>query len=310
MRILAVILLLVVPMTGFAQSPAALRKEERALRKALADPERMAEAEMDLDAGRFETWRELAANLEKQGRIDEAIAAMYEGAGQIPTRSADLRATARSATAEAVRFEERLKGPTMATTRATWSAAISVQRGRSPVDRLEAGLEPFANGYLNDTIRRLTVIGRHDEAHALAMGAMEIATSFRLRAAGRDVQAREVQLYRDRSWALRTVVRTAFTLAATVDPAMDADLNAAEAAMRAGDATGAERRFRQFLAAQPDPIIISRFRLRATIGLIHALRAQQKAPEAQALRSELLAALRWQSWPDGPQIVAVRRATE
>ncbi|MGV3455593.1 hypothetical protein [Sphingomonas sp.] len=310
MRILALLLLLAVPVTAFAQSPAALRKEERALRKALADPEGIAQADMDLDGSRFELWRALAANLEKQGRVDAAIAAMYEGAGQIPTRSADLRATARSATAAAVQFEERLKGPTVATTRATWSAAISVQRGRSPVDRVEAGLEPFANGYLNETIRRLTAIGRHDEAHALAMGAMEIATSFRLRAAGRDVQAREVQLYRDRSWAMRTVVRTAFTLAGTVDPAVDADLNAAEAMMHAGDAVGAERRFRQFLAAQPDPIIISRFRLHATIGLIRALRAQQKVTEAQALRSELLAALRWQSWPDGPQIVAVRRATE
>jgi tetratricopeptide (TPR) repeat protein len=306
---LALLLLLAVPATAFAQSPAALRKEERALRTALDDPASSEQADMDLDAGRFELWWDLAKNLEQQGRVDEAIAAMYRGAGEIPTRSADFRATARWAMAEAVKFEERLKGPTLATTRASWGAAISVQRGRSPVDRLEAGLEPFANGYLNDTIRRLTAIGRHDEAHALAMGAMEIATSFRLHAARGDVQAREVKLYRDRSWAMHTVVRTAFTLAAKVDPAIDADLNAAEATLQAGDAAEAERSYRAFLAAQPDPIIVSRFRLRATIGLIRALRAQKKDAEAETLRTELLDRLRWQSWPDGPQIVAVRRAT-
>ena len=76
----------------------------------------------------------------------------------------------------------------------------------------------------------------------------------------------------------------------------------------AGDAAGAERSYRALLAAQPDPIIVSRFRLRATIGLIRALRAQKKDAEAETLRTELLDRLRWQSWPDGPQIVAVRRA--
>lgn len=310
MHVLALLLAVATSAADPTQSQAVLRKEEQALRKVLADPGGLEQADIDLDGNRFERWTELAHNLEKQGRVDEAIEAMYRGAGEIPTRSADFRATARWALSEAVKFEERLKGPSESTTAATWSAAISVQRGRSPVDRLADDKEPFFGGYLEGTIVRLGRIGRPDEAHALAAGALGIATSFRNRPAqgSRDeAYERDRRLFAERRGQLHMLVKTAFALSGAIDSSRERDLLAAEALLAAGDAAGAETAFRTMLGSMPRPIVVSAVRSRATRGLARALAAQggDKRNEALRIQRTLLRQLIFQSWREDPRLADV-----
>ncbi|MBX3593103.1 hypothetical protein [Sphingomonas sp.] len=290
-----------------AQTP--LRAQEQALRKQIAaiSPE---DVEMDLDATRFERWMELAENLARQRRVDEAVAAAYEGAGEIPTRSADFRSVSRDAFARAAAFEERVRGPSEQSTRAYWSAAISVQRGRSPVDLLAEDEEPFFGGYLDGTITRLRRIGRADEAYALAAGALGIATSFRNRhpQGSRDeAYERDRRMFAERRGQLLALIRTAYEYGRNSDADWQRQLQAAEALLAAGDAAAARRGFEALLSAMPRPIVISVVRARATHGLARALAAQGGDRLSDAIRTDraLLRQLMFQSWREDDRVAAV-----
>ncbi|UUY00112.1 hypothetical protein [Sphingomonas sp. J315] len=140
------------------------------------------EVDMDLDANRFGLWMQLAENLARQGKIEAAIRVAYDGAYEIPTRSADFRGTSRYAIQEAALFEERVRGrPTEQSTAALWQAGASRQLGISPVDA--QGRIPAFSGYNLATIERFRAIGRHAEAHALASAVMVEHTEFRFRSA-------------------------------------------------------------------------------------------------------------------------------
>lgn len=305
-------LLLLIPCIGHAReqaqpmSIAQLKGEERAIRATLG-AETVDISDVDFDAGRFEQWMALAENLARQGRVAEAIEVAYQGAYEIPSGSVGYREMSRGALIRAATFEERIGGPSEASTRAHWGAATSVQRGRNPLDRLADDEEPFAGGYLEGTIKRLRAIGRPDEAHALAAGALYIALSPRNRPVlgSRDeMYERDRRLYAERRVQLHTLVRTAFELAAAIDPDQRRKLLSAEALLAAGDAAGAETAFRALLASMPPPIVVSAVRSRATRGLARALAAQggEKAVNAIRVQRMLLRQLIFQSWREDARV--------
>ncbi len=312
MRILALALLLMpVPalaMQAKAPSVATLKAQERALRKQIVaiTPE---EVDMDLDATRFGLWMELAENLAKQGKVDAAVDIAYDGAAEIPTRSADFRGTARAATQEAAQFEERVRGgPTERSIAALWGAGASRQYGVSPADG-EGRIRAFSV-YNLATIARFGAVGRHAEAYALASAVLVENTEFRFRAASASSQSGDLAGYRGARRSLHQVIRLAWDFSRTVKPEDARALAGAEALLDAGDAAGAEAAFRTLLAARPTFLVVTAVQSRARCGLARALAAQggAKQQEAAAELRTLLLALSRQSSRDDPRMLAVAGA--
>lgn len=281
-----------------AQTPAELRAQERAIRARMADTQSGECVSLD----RVPCAVELAEVLEKQGRPDDAIAAISDAMGALQEEGAmgnEARGVLRYGADAIAAIQERSSGPSDGLVRQRWAIAVDRQRRTIAVDGPGAEMMTASGeaSYLDKTAAMLIQLGRGAEAVELARASYATATAFRHERSVAEAQAQDIARYRVQRARALALVRADYAAAqAAFEP--EASWRDAERMLVARDWTRAEIAYRALLARAGTPLIATAHQVRATRGLARALAAQGGAEliEAIALQRALVDRLTVQSW--------------